>query len=413
MADVTVFRNCFLIDGNGGEPVDGAEVTVEGEIIREVRQGGGGSPSGGRVIDLKGKALLPGLIDAHVHPAALDMSLERQAAIPPAVFVMETARNLETDLALGFTTLRDACILDAGFRAAVDRGLIKGPRLFLAVSQLVQSGAEGYGPGFVRLPAAPQNSLGLTPQVCDGPDEVRRAARRALGMGADQIKIFVSGEVVSQSDADRTTPDQWKFTEAEIAAAVEATQAVDSYVMAHAYGPTAIRNCVRAGVRSIEHGNLLDERTAGMMAAEGTYHVPTLSIYHVLSHENKGLVTPAIVEKLGPVLDKGLAALEMTYRAGVRIASGSDIVGPNQHLKGREFSLKAEVMSPMETIVSATRTNAEMMKIDDRLGTVEAGKLADLIVINGNPLADLSLFEQGLDKVTMVMRGGRIMKDAV
>jgi imidazolonepropionase-like amidohydrolase len=410
MSEKLVLKNAFLIDGRGGEPSPTALVVVEDGLIKEVTDREA-KTSSGRIIDLRGRTLLPGLMDAHVHPAALELAFDAQMAIPPAVFVHRTGRNLETDLNLGFTTERDACTLDVGFRAAIDQGFIDGPRLLLAASQIVQSGAEAYRPGFRLRETKSHTPLGLGPQICDGPDEVRRGARRALGLGADQIKIFVSGEVISQAEEDRTTPDQWKFTEPEIVAAVETAQAAGTYVMAHAYGPTAIQNCLRAGVRSIEHGNLMDAETAAMMAAKGAYYVPTLTAYHVLSHENSGLMTPPMREKLGLVLDKGLDALEMTYRAGVKIASGSDIVGPHQELKGREFTLKAEIMTPMETIVSATRTNAELMNIDDRLGTVETGKLADLIVVDGNPLDSLALLENGLETVVMVIKEGRIMKD--
>ncbi|MEW5725411.1 MAG: amidohydrolase family protein [Thermodesulfobacteriota bacterium] len=411
MSEPITFINGFLIDGAGAEPVPGAVVIVEDEVIKEVGPAGTRPPSPGRVIDLQGRTLMPGLIDAHVHPGALALSLERQLALPPAVYVLRTVRNLETDLALGFTTLREACTLDQSFKEAVNQGLIRGPRLFLAVSQLVQSGAEDYQPGFIPQEAPPQNSLGLRAQVCDGPDEVRRGARRALGLGADQIKVFASGEVISQSHSDRTTPDQWKFTVEELRAAVETAEACGTYVMAHAYGPRAIKNCVAAGVRSLEHGNLMDREAAEMMAEQGTYYVPTLSAYHVLARENRGELTPFMREKLAMVEHKAFEALEMAYRAGVKIASGSDVVGPNQHLKGRELVLKAEVMSPLEAIVSATRTNAELINMSDRLGTVEPGKLADLIVVDGNPLADLSLFENGLERVVLVMKQGAIVKN--
>lgn len=411
MAEQIIFRNGFLIDGNGAEPVSGTTVVVEGDLIKEVGPDCGRTLPAGRVIDLGGATIMPGLIDAHVHPGVLSLSMERQIAIPPAVFVHQTSRNLETDLDLGFTTLRDACTLDAGFREAIDQGFIRGPRLFLAVSQLVQSGSEAYLPGFLRQEAAPQNSLGIRPQVCDGPDEVRRAVRRAMGLGADQIKIFVSGEVISQSESDRATPDQWKFTVEEIKAAVETAEAYGTYVMAHAYGPQAIKNCVAAGVRSIEHGNLMDAEAVELMAEKGTYYVPTLTCYDVLAKENRSVMSPFMLEKLEMVRHKALGALEMAYRAGVKIGSGSDIVGPNHHLKGRELMLKAQVMTPMEAIVSATGTNAELINMSDKLGTVAPGKLADLIVVDGNPLADLSLFEQGQKRVILVMKQGVIMKD--
>jgi imidazolonepropionase-like amidohydrolase len=181
--------------------------------------------------------------------------------------------------------------------------------------------------------------------------------------------------------------------------------------MAHAYCPEAIRNCAEAGVRSIEHGNLMDAETARLLADRGLFYVPTLTTYDVFAHQEAGGLDAPTREKLALVGNKGREALEIAHRAGVKIGSGSDIIGPLQHLKGRELTLKAEVMSPMEAIVSATRTNAELLGVEDRLGTLEPGKTADLIVVDGNPLEDLSVFENALEKVLLVMKAGTIMKD--
>ena len=403
MTGTIIFRNAFLIDGNGGTPSPDATVVVSDGTIREViSDGKGGKLPKGRVIDLKGKALMPGLIDAHVHPGNIELTLRETSALPPAVYVHRATINLETDIQLGFTTLRDAAGLDLGFRVAIDQGLIRGPRLLLSISPLTQT--SGAAP-------MPRNSIGVFPEICDGPDEVRKAARKVLGRGADQIKVFADGEVVSQLESDRAKPGQWKFTVEEIRAAVETAEAAGTYVMAHTYSPRAIQNCLAAGVRSIEHGNLMDAHTAEMMVQEGAYYVPTLATYDVAAKEARGGLDSYTLEKLEIVRHKGQHALEFAYRAGVKIGSGSDIIGPFQYLKGREFILKAEVMTPMEAIVSATRTNAELIGMSDRLGTLEPGKLADLIVVNGKPLEDLTLFEHGLERVVLVMKEGRIVKD--
>jgi imidazolonepropionase-like amidohydrolase len=242
---------------------------------------------------------------------------------------------------------------------------------------------------------------------------VRTAVRKVLERGADQIKVFADGEVVSQLESDRAKPGQGKFTAEEIGAAVETAEVAGTYVMAHTYGPRAIQNCLAAGVRSIEHGNLMDAETAGMMAYKGTYYIPTLATYDVLAKEAQEGLNTHTLEKLEMVRHKGQHALELAYRAGVKIGSGSDIIGPFQHLKGRELALKAEVMTPMEAIVSATRTNAELIGMADRLGTLEPGKSADLIAVDGNPLEDLTLFEHGLERVVLVMKEGRIVKDTM
>lgn len=406
MVEKIIFKHSYLIDGQGGDPIRDAMLVVSGSKIEAIfSEGTEKSVPRGKVIDLKGKTLMPGLIDAHVHPGNVAYHLHQTAALPPAVYVHRVTKTLETDLNLGFTTLRDAAGLDQGFRVAIDEGLIRGPRLFLSVTPLTQAD-NGKEP-------SPRNSLGIRPEMCKGPDEVRQAVRRALNRGADQIKIFADGEVVSQSKTDKGKPGQPRFSVEELNAAVEAAKAAGSYVMAHAYSPRAIQNCLEAGVRSIEHGNLLDGETAEMMSEKGTFLVPTLTIYDLLIREGPEDLDPYTIEKLELVGQKGITALVLAYKAGVKIGSGSDIIGPLQHRKGKELAIKGEVMSPMEAIISATRTNAELLGIEDRLGTLEAGKTADLIVLDENPLNDLTVFENGLERVVLVMKEGRIMKNNI
>jgi len=402
------FTGGRLIDGRGGEVIENAIIWVENDRIRAA-----GSAEKIRLtdatqlIDVSGKTILPGLIDAHVHVGNIDVSLEKTAKLPPAVYVMLAARNLENDLNLGFTTLRDAGGLDWSFREAIDRGLIRGPRLLLSVGPLTPTGGhfDQRGPAADIHP--PRNSIGVFAEVCDGPQAIRKAAREVLRKGADQVKVAADGGVTSPTDQ----PGQWQFSVSEMKAAVEIAEAAGKYVMAHAYSPVAIRHCIEAGVRTVEHGNLLDAETAELMARRGTYYVPTMATYDVLANEGRHELDPPTIAKLEMVHHSACNALDHAYRAGVKIGSGSDIIGPYQHLKGREFRLKAEIMSPMESIVSATRTNAEMVGLDDRLGTLEAGKIADLIVINGNPLEDLTLLERGGEEIRLVMKRGKIMKN--
>jgi imidazolonepropionase-like amidohydrolase len=409
MGQIIVMKKAFLIDGTGQDPMPDATVVVEDGTIREVLSAGQEArvPEG-QAFDLQDKTLMPGLIDAHVHAGNVEVLMERTAALPPAVYVHRATRNLETDLNLGFTTLRDAGGLDWGFRAAVEQGLIRGPRLFLSVNMLTQTGGHGDKRGRAREDQPPRNSLGMYPEVCDGPEEVRKSARQALRRGADQVKVMADGGVASPSDK----PGQWQYTVGELKAAVEVAEAAGTYVMAHVYTPKAMQNCLQAGVRSLEHGNLLDAETARQIASKGAYLVPTLTTFDVLAREGKEAgMSPFVLSKLDMVRQGMLQALELARQAGVKIASGTDIIGPFQYLKGRELALKGQVMSPMEVIVSATRTNAELLCMEDRIGTIEPGKLADLIVVDGNPLQDLTLFEQGLKRVLLVMIEGRIMKN--
>jgi imidazolonepropionase-like amidohydrolase len=411
MSHPVVFKNALVIDGTGAAPQPVSTLIVAEGAIQELAGPQAKAPDGAQVVDLKGKCLMPGLIDAHIHAGNVEIRTPLTAQLPAAVYVLKACRNLETDLELGYTTVRDGAGLDPSFRAAIDQGLIKGPRLFLSISPLSQSGASslrGFGPDVPQ----PRNPIGIYPEICDGPDQVRAAARRALGRGADHIKVFADGEVLASQAADRAVPGQWKFSVEELRAAVDVAEAAGTYVMAHVYGPRAIRNCLEAGVRSIEHGNLLDEETARLMAERGAYFVPTLTVYDLLAaHGREWGLDDHSMAKLAMVGKQGRHALELAHRAGVKIASGADIVGPAQDLKGRELAIKAEVLGAMGAIRATTKTNAELLNVSDRLGTVEAGKWADLIVVSRNPLDDITLFEDGRKNVLLVMKGGRIFKD--
>jgi imidazolonepropionase-like amidohydrolase len=213
------------------------------------------------------------------------------------------------------------------------------------------------------------------------------------------------------SPADELSATQYALE--ELRAAVEEAEAARTYVMAHAYNDESVRNCLESGVRSIEHGNLIDEQTARMFAASGAYLVPTLVTYEALSEEGKGYNVPDdVIRKIDEAREVGIRALRYAYEAGVKIASGSDLLGPLQDRKARELEIKTEVMSPMESLISATRTNAELFGMHDEIGTVEEGKLADLLVVEGNPLEDITVFQRQ-DKLRLIMKGGRVVKDTL
>ena len=245
------------------------------------------------------------------------------------------------------------------------------------------------------------------PVICDGPDEVRRAARDQLRRGATQIKVMASGGAASPTDPIDAT----QFTVAELRAAVEEAEVRSTYVLAHAYHPKAIANCLEAGVRSIEHGNLLDEETAAKMAAAGAFLVPTLITYAVLSEQGEKLgMAKSSVEKIRYVERSGLESVRIAIAAGVRIGSGSDLLGAPMTQKAQELPLQARVMGAMGAIVAATRTNAELFGLQDRIGTVEEGKQADLIVVDADPIADIGELTD-VTRIRVVLKDGDVLKD--
>jgi imidazolonepropionase-like amidohydrolase len=411
VADTTLLMNTLLIDCTGSEPHEQASIVLEGERIREVRLGGAG-PTGTHdtVIDCAGMTLLPGLTDAHVHIGAVDVNiLDQHREYPSNLVVLMMARILEDTLQQGFTTVRDAGGADWSFKAAVERGIVDGPRLLVSDRPLSQTGGHG---DWRRMSEeqAPEifcPTAGMRSVVCDGVDEVRRAAREQLRLGADQIKVMASGGAMSPADELSAT----QYSLEELRAAVEVAEAARTYVMAHAYNDGSVRNCLEAGVRSIEHGNLIDEETARLIAEAGAYLVPTLVTYEALSEEGESYGVPEnVIRKIDEARQVGIRALRYAHEAGVKIASGSDLLGPLQSRKARELEIKTEVMSPMESLVSATRTNAELFGMEDEIGTVQEGKLADLLVVAGNPLEDIAILQKP-ENLRLIMKGGRMVKN--
>jgi imidazolonepropionase-like amidohydrolase len=411
MAETTLLTNAYLIDCTGTEPREHASVVVEGERIREVRLGSTG-PTGTHdtVIDCAGMTLLPGLTDAHVHIGAVDVNiLDQHREYPSNLVALMMARILEDTLQQGFTTVRDAGGTDWSFKAAVERGIVEGPRLLVSDRPLSQTGGHGDWRRMSeeQTPEIFCPTAGMRSVVCDGVDEVRRASREQLRLGADQIKVMASGGAMSPADELSAT----QYALEELRAAVEVAEGARTYVMAHAYNDGSVRNCLEAGVRSIEHGNLIDEETARLIAEVGAYLVPTLVTYEALSEEGKSYGVPEnVIRKIDEAREVGIRALRYAHEAGVKIASGSDLLGPLQSRKARELEIKTEVMSPMESLISATRTNAELFRMEDEIGTVQEGKLADLLVVSGNPLENIAIFQKP-DNVRLIMKGGRMVKN--
>jgi len=407
---VISFRHATVLACTGADPVDDATVIVEGAVIQDVLTGArAAAGAGGEVIDCGGRTLLPGLIDAHVHVCAVEVDLAAQRRdYPTSLLAYEAGKMIRQALDQGFTTIRDAGGADWGMKEAVDRGLIPGPRMFVSGHPLSQSG--GHGDSRTRaedyVGCGCGAEIGMVPNIADGVDEVRLAVRTQLRRGADAIKVMAGGGVASPTD--RLESPQYQPD--ELRAAVAEAEAAGTYVLAHAYTPAAIRNAVEAGVRSIEHGNFLDEATAKLMAAKGTFLVPTFVTYEKLHEEGRerGL-TDAQLAKLDLVLGSGLDGLRRARQAGVPIGSGSDLLGPLARHKARELAIKASVLGARETLIATTRTNAELLGIAAEAGTVEPGKRADLLVVQGDPLADIALL-QHRDNLLAIVKAGQFHK---
>jgi len=362
-----------------------------------------------RVIDGGGRYLLPGLIDAHVHVTATQADLLKVSVTPASLVAAESKVILERMLMRGFTTVRDAAGADHGLVQAVERGLFPGPRLFIAGKAISQTGGHGdlRPMGAHRLMCACEG-IGLLGTIADGEGEVRRAAREQLRGGAHQLKIMAGGGVASPTDPI----DGTQFSEQELRAICEEARAANSYAMAHAYSPRAITRAVRAGVRSIEHGNLLDEASAREMAEHGAYLVATLATYDALAREGEKLGWSAsMLAKLDRVKDQGVQALRIARAAGVPIGFGTDLLGHMHDDQSIEFDLRLPAMSAAEILKSATSVNARLMGQEGRLGVIAAGALADLLVVDGDPTRDVALLQGQGTHLAAIVKGGRFVKD--
>jgi imidazolonepropionase-like amidohydrolase len=409
---LTILTNAFLIDGTGKEPVDGAAVVVEGERIKDVIRSGKVGPLRGKMetVDLRGRTLMPGLTDAHVHMCAVEgNTAEQHRHNPPSLIAAKTLRRMEQALQQGFTTVRDAGGADYGFREAVSSGLYPGPRMLVSGRVLSQTGGHGDKRRRAELVDPVDCCLGMVGVIADGPDEVRKAVREQLRRDVDQIKLMASGGAMSPSDELDTT----QYTVEEMRAAVEEARAVGKYVLAHAYSGSAVRAAIQAGVRCIEHGNLIDATGAKEIKKAGAYLVPTMVTYEAIWREGKAYgITEHQLQKINVARELSVEGLTQAYRAGCKIGSGSDLLGDMQSQRAMELELKGQVMKPMEVLLSATRVNAEIFRMEDQIGSVEPGKYADLIAVKGNPLKDLRIF-QNLDNLHLIMKGGRAHKRTV
>jgi imidazolonepropionase-like amidohydrolase len=396
-----LLANCRIFDGVKATLAHGDILVRDGAIV-EVSTRALEAPQARR-IDVGGRTVIPGLIDAHFHAYATSRSVSEIDATHPVLRAHRARPLLEAALLRGFTTVRDACGGDSGLARAVDEGLIDGPRIFFGGLGLTQTG--GHGDTRHADDWCSCRNLGLT-QIVDGADAVRLAAREELRRGAHHIKIFVSGGVVSPTDP--IWMDQ--FSDDEIRAAVEEAATRRAYVLAHAYTSRSIRRSVALGVRSIEHANLIDRETAKFVADQGAFVDPTLVTYDAMCGSNLGLL-PQSLAKLKEVEGEGLQAVAYCHEAGVRLGFGTDLLGDLHRHQSHEFVLRAKAQDPVDVLRSATSINAELVQQAGKLGTIAAGAVADLLVIDGNPLEDISLLERSEQTMKLILKEGRIVKD--
>lgn len=409
-----LFTNVHVLDVRLGLLKENHHVLIEGDTIREVSD----TPitaSSARVIQGKGKTLMPGLIDCHVHTTFSQTNLGLLAQTPNTTLAFRALPILRGMLRRGFTTVRDAGGADYALKAAIEDGMsgtVLGPRLFVSGPALSPTGGHGdFRPRSDRLQPVGCGCQRLaSTKVVDGVDAVRLAVRELLQMGADQIKIMSSGGVASPTDPVNALG----YSLEETRAIVDEAAARQTYVLAHAYTPQAIRRAVECGVRTIEHGNLIDPPTARLMAEHGAYAVPTLITYEALARDGARLGLGAeSVAKIEQVRSAGLRSLEIFRDAGVKLAFGTDLLGASHDLQSEEIFIRAQVQTPGEVIRSATLIGAEVLGQSGLLGEVIAGARADLLLVDGNPLEDLSCLAGQGERIPLVMQGGHIRFNAI
>jgi len=387
-------------------------VLVEGDTIREVSAKPIKS-AGAKIVDCGRRTLMPGLIDCHVHIFLTEVNFRNLENVPLTLLTAQSSVLLRGMIDRGFTTVRDTGGADWGIKTAVESGLIAGPRLFISAKAIGPTG--GHSDSRRRTDYQSQtcgccNAMVFGMAIADGVDEVRKLVREQMRQGADQVKIMCSGGVASPYDP----LDSLQFSEGEIAAATDEAKNFGRYVLAHAYSPEAITRAMTNGVRTIEHGNLIDDKSARLIKSKGGYLVANLVTYFSMKERAAQFgMTADMLAKNDIVLEGALKSLEICKRAGVKVGYGSDLLGQLQVEQSREFIFRAEVLTPLEIIRQATNVGAEILEREGKLGIFEPGAYADLIVVDGNPLKKLELFLEQGRHIPMIMKAGKFHKNAL
>lgn len=408
----TMITNGTLIDGSGNDPIQDAVVVIENEKIVYAGSKTNYTETGEeKVLDAKGGTILPGMIDSHVHMTMEYVPLEERMSTPFSYMFYQAADYLKATLQAGVTSVRDALGTDYGVKKAVEDGLITGPRMQLSINALTITG--GHGDGYTvsgnEIDLMPSGYPGMPSGKCDGVEEVRKKTREILRAGAEVIKVHATGGVLSPTDH----PEFTQFSLEELKVIVEEGRFRKNVkVMAHAQGAEGIKNAVKAGVHSIEHGIFMDDEAIELMLENGTYLVPTLlaPVAVLETAEQVGMPQTA-VDKSKEVIEQHKASFQKAYQAGVKIAMGTDAGVMKHGTNLRELGLMVDAgMTPMDAIVASTKIAAQCLEWDSQLGTVEAGKLADLIIVEKNPLEDIYSLANN-DQIKVVIKNGKVEKD--
>ena len=404
-----LFENALLFDGTSTELREPISVLVEDNRIREVSESSIVA-AGAEVVDCAGKTLMPGMIDCHVHVYVHSLRLGQNDR-PPTYYAHYASTFLDNILSCGFTTVRDIAGGDHGLAMALRQGWVQGPRFFYGGRALSQTGGHGDFRGS-GLPSpecpcvcgAERNELAI---VADGVDACMKAVREELRKGASHIKIMGSGGVMSPSDPI----DKCQYSDAEITAIVDECRRRGVYVAAHCHPDEAVLRSVRLGVRTIEHATLITESTAVELRDLGAYVVPTFSVMGAIRDDGARMgIAQVSLDKMAAIVDQAYGGLEIMQRVGVRMGFGTDLLAEQHTRQGSEFTMRAQVLSPFEILHSATVIGAEILGMEGELGVVREGALADLLVVDGNPLEDIGLLASDGRDLSIVMKDGEIVR---
>ncbi|KAJ5453997.1 uncharacterized protein N7458_004953 [Penicillium daleae] len=404
-----VFVNATIIDPVEGQLIQNATVRISGGKIVQIDTTGSETAKEGvndsEILDLSGKYLCPGLIDCHVHIAVTpgEADLRAYKDMTERISLLRQPHVLKTMLERGFTSIRDCGGASLAVKEAIEEGVVPGPRLFIAGFALSQTGGHGdmRGPHEGQLCCG--GSISGISRIVDGPAECYKFARDELRQGADFIKIMGGGGVASPTDRI----EHVQFSDEEIKAIVTVAQNAGTYVTSHSYTPRAIQQAIKLGVRGIEHGNLIDLETAQLMAEKGAFLTPTL-IAHVMSKQ-MNFLPPDGAAKNDEVLEKGLRAMKMAVDTGVTVCFGTDLLGPMHFAQSKEFSVRSKVLTPIQILQSATINAARLLMQEDRLGQIREGFAADLLILDANPLEDITVLDRSEQSILGVVKDGRVM----